>query len=56
MFGLWGLVFGVLLLAFGVFAVFFFPSSSTHQESELAIGGVIMGVISLLIGAALVFL
>ena len=55
MFGLWGLAFGILLLAFGVFAIFFFPSSQTHQEEPLTTGGIIMGIISLVIGAMLVF-
>jgi hypothetical protein len=55
MFGIWGLGFGIVLMAFGVFAVFFFPMSSTHQEEELATGGVVMGVIALLIGAVLIF-
>ena len=56
MFGLWGIGFGILLLLFGVFAVFFFPSSQTHQQEELATGGVIMGIISLIIGAVLIFI
>ncbi len=56
MFGLWGLVIGVLLLLFGIFCVFFFPSSEKHQEQELAIGGVFIGVVSLIIGAVLVFM
>ncbi|MBN1896781.1 MAG: hypothetical protein JW789_03605 [Candidatus Aenigmarchaeota archaeon] len=55
MFGLWGLAFGIILLAFGVFAIFFFPSSQTHQEESLAVGGVVMGVIAIVIGAMLVF-
>jgi hypothetical protein len=56
MFGWWGLGFGILFLLFGVFAVFFFPSSQYHQEKELATGGVIMGIVSLVVGAALVFM
>ena len=55
MFGLWGLGIGILLLLFGVFCVFFYPSSEKHQETDLAIGGVIIGVISLIIGAVLIF-
>jgi hypothetical protein len=55
MFGLWGLGGGVLLFIFGVFCIFFFPSSSTHQEEEIAIGGVIIGVIALITGAVLIF-
>jgi hypothetical protein len=55
MFGLWGLGAGILLLLFGVFAVFFFPSSGWHQETELSVGGIVLGVIALLIGGILIF-
>ncbi|MCD6496527.1 MAG: hypothetical protein J7K54_04620 [Candidatus Aenigmarchaeota archaeon] len=55
MFGLWGLAIGILLMAFGVFAVFFFPNSSTHQEESLTIGGVVLGIIALVIGGMLLF-
>ena len=56
MFGLWGTVGGVLLLLFGIFCVFFFPSSERHQEASLAVGGVVIGLVSLVLGAVLVFL
>jgi uncharacterized membrane protein len=56
MFGLWGLGGGILLFLFGIFCVFFFPSSSSHQEESLAIGGVVIGLISLVVGAVLIFL
>lgn len=55
MFGLWGVGGGILLWLFGIFCVFFFPSSMTHQEGELAIGGVVIGIISLIIGSILIF-
>ncbi len=55
MFGLWGLVIGIALMLFGVFAVFFFPSSQTHQEGNITIGGIFMGVLALLIGGILIF-
>jgi hypothetical protein len=42
-------------MLFGVFCVFFFPESHIHQERELAIGGVAIGIVSLVIGAMLVF-
>jgi hypothetical protein len=55
MFGLLGIAGGILLMLFGIFCVFFFPESSTHQQQSLSIGGVIIGVVSLLVGAMLVF-
>jgi hypothetical protein len=55
MFGLWGLGGGILLLLFGIFCVFFFPSSYYRQDEELSIGGIVIGLISLLVGAALIF-
>ncbi len=44
------------MLLFGVFAIFFFPSSQAHQEKDLTLGGIFLGIVSLLIGAALAFL
>jgi hypothetical protein len=55
MFGLWGLVIGILSLLFGIFAIFFFPSSYWHQEENLTIGGIFLGVIALIVGGILVF-
>ena len=55
MFGLGGFLIGILLLLFGVFCIFFFPSSQTHQEGSLTIGGIFIGVVSLIIGGILVF-
>jgi hypothetical protein len=56
MFGLWGLFFGILLFLFGVFSVFFFPSSYYHQEADLAKGGIFLGIVALLLGAVLIFM
>ena len=55
MFGIWGLVGGILLFLFGIFAIFFYPSSSFHQERELAAGGIFLGFVAVLIAAALIF-
>jgi hypothetical protein len=55
MFGLFGIAGGILLMLFGIFCVFFFPSSDVHQEKSLAIGGIIIGVVSLIAGAILIF-
>lgn len=55
MFGLWGIGGGILLFIFGIFCIFFFPSSYYHQEEDLAKGGIVIGLISLLIGAILIF-
>ena len=55
MFGIGGIIVGILLMLFGVFCVFFFPSSYYHQEESLTIGGIVIGVLSLIIGAMLIF-
>jgi hypothetical protein len=55
MFGLWGIGGGILLLLFGIFCIFFFPESSTHQEQNITIGGIFIGIVSLVVGAMLVF-
>ena len=56
MFGIWGIVVGILSLLVGIFLVFFFPSSFKTQETELAIGGIFLGVIALIVGGVLIFL
>ena len=56
MFGIWGLITGVLLFLFGIFSIFFFPSSMYHQEGDLAVGGIVLGLIALGIGAVLIFM
>ena len=55
MFGIGGLIGGGVLLLFGAFCVFFFPSSYIHQGTDFSIGGVVIGIISLLVGALLIF-
>lgn len=55
MFGVLGFVFGILLGAFGLFMVFFFPSVGEHQEESFTIAGIVMGIISLVIAFFLIF-
>ena len=55
MFGVLGLIVGILLGAFGLFMVFFFPSVSEHQSNEFAISGIVIGIISLVISFLLIF-
>ncbi len=66
-FGLLGQLIGILLILFGGYMVFLFPSyadpqSSTgsrqtvgHQPSEFSISGIVIGLISLVIGFMLLF-
>ena len=55
LFGLAGLVIGILLLLFGAFMVIGFPAAEEHQPQSFSWAGIVMGFIALLIGAVLVF-
>ncbi|MEM5798304.1 MAG: hypothetical protein QXP39_01020 [Candidatus Aenigmatarchaeota archaeon] len=55
MFGLAGLIIGILLIIFGLYMIFFFPSTIEHQ-AEFSWRGVLLGVIALVIGALLIFI
>lgn len=55
MFGWIGVLFGILLGAFGLFMVFFFPNVTEHQQEEFSISGIIIGIISLVASYFLIF-
>ena len=55
MFGLGGLIVGVLLLLWGVYMLFFFPAFVEHQSAQFSRNGIIFGLIVLFIGILLVF-
>lgn len=54
-FGIAGLIIGVLLLAAGIFLIIGFPAAEEHQPTEFSLAGIVLGVIFLIIGAVLVF-
>jgi len=56
MFGLIGIVIGILLLLVGIFLVFFFPSTMEHQPPGMSVTGVVLGLVLLVVGFVLVFL
>ena len=55
MFGVLGIFAGILLGAFGLFMVFFFPNTSEHQSEEFTIAGIIMGIACLALSFFLIF-
>jgi hypothetical protein len=55
MFGIIGILVGLLLILIGGFLVFFFPSTAEHQPHPFDITGVVLGFILLIIGGALIF-
>ena len=58
MFGLAGIIAGILLLLFAAFMVFFFPMSTVESSGQQTQGwnGVLLGFIAGIIGIALIFL
>ncbi len=55
MFGIWGIVLGIILGAFGLFMVFFFPHETMHQTEEFGVSGIVIGIISLVASSFLIF-
>ena len=56
MFGIVGILVGLLLIVMGGFLVFFFPNTGEHQAPPFDVVGVVMGFIFLIIGGLLVFI
>jgi hypothetical protein len=55
MFGLLGIIFGIILFLVGGFLVIFFPSTEEHQGDTFSIVGILLGFIFLIAGFFLVF-
>jgi hypothetical protein len=55
MFGILGFFIGILLGAFGLFMVVFFPNTQEHQAESFTVAGIVIGIISLVIGFLLIF-
>ena len=55
MFGIIGILVGLLLIVVGGFLVFFFPSAWEHQPDPFGWVGVVLGFILIIIGGVLVF-
>jgi hypothetical protein len=56
MFGIIGILGGLLLVIIGGFLVFFFPNTFEHQAPPFDTVGVVLGFILLIIGGVLIFL
>jgi len=55
MFGLAGILAALLLIIIGMFLVFFFPANENHQADSMAWTGILIGLISWVIAAILLF-
>ena len=55
MFGILGILVGIVLILIGGFLVFFFPGTEEHQWPPFDIVGVVLGFILIIIGGVLVF-
>jgi hypothetical protein len=56
MFGLIGLIAGIILILISVFLIFFFPSTAELQSYSFGKNGVLFGFLLLFIGIVLLFL
>jgi hypothetical protein len=55
MFGIIGVLVGIVLILIGGFLVFFFPSTAEHQPPPFDVVGVVLGFILIIIGGILIF-
>lgn len=56
MFGILGILAGILCILVGGFLVFMFPHPTRHQPEQMGIVGIVLGFILLIIGFVLVFM
>jgi hypothetical protein len=56
MFGIGGLILGIILILVGLFMAFLFPGVAIHQTESFGRSGIVMGFILLIIGGILVFI
>ncbi|UCD07198.1 MAG: hypothetical protein JSW41_05230 [Candidatus Aenigmatarchaeota archaeon] len=55
MFGIGGLILGIILILIGLFLTFFFPGTQEHQPPPFGAVGIFLGLILIIIGGILVF-
>lgn len=55
MFGIIGILVGIVLILIGGFLVFFFPGTAEHQPPPFDVVGVVLGFILIIIGGVLIF-
>lgn len=55
MFGILGILVGIVLILIGGFLVFFFPGAMEHQPPPFDVVGVVLGFILIIAGGVLVF-
>jgi hypothetical protein len=56
MFGIVGMIVGIILILVSVFLIFFFPSTAELQSYSFDKNGVLFGFLLLFIGIVLIFL
>lgn len=55
MFGIGGLILGIILILVGLFLAFLFPGVTMHQTESFGYSGIVLGFILLIIGGILIF-
>ena len=56
MFGLGGIIAGIVLVIIGGAMVFFIPSATTYQRGEMTTMGVVIGFVLIILGAIIIFI
>ena len=52
--GLLSIIIGILLMVFGIFMAFLFPGTKEQQGDSFQVIGIVIGIVSFFIGAALI--
>ncbi len=56
MFGMKGIIGGIVLIIIGIFFVFIFPGASSYQPEKFSIVAILLGLILIITGVILIFI
>ena len=56
MFGVTGIIAGILMIIIGGLLVFFFPSATEYQPSDFGIIVIVVGFVMIILGGILIFI